>query len=587
MKRLFGIGLLGLLACGGADEPDLSQTCPGATATAAPARRVPSSKATLADGREAVIVHLKPGTTSAQALRGRGRVHKRWSALNAYATQVTPAERASLAKDPAVAHVEPDKVVRALGVTALAAPVSSGSVLEYTPGLKMVQAPEVWDANLDGVLDVGAHDGTGARVCIIDSGLDRRHPELKIPVVGGYDFVDGDEDYSDQSGGEWGGGHGTHVAGTIAAQLASGGDVGRGLNPGGVVGVAPGASLLIARVLDLEGSGNVSTVVDAVGWCVSQGADIISLSLGSEDPSVAEEEAFALARQAGVLTIAATGNSGADEPMGYPAGYPGVLAVGAVDDTRELAGFSQTGFELGVHEGLTAPGVGVLSTFIVGGSAEAYFQLGDAAVQEAATVEYSTRADHAGPLVDCGLGGSETSCKSVKCKGFVAYVERGGTLETRDENGELQGITFAMKVSNAIAQGAGAVIIGNNVPEEGPGSFTLGADAVEWPARVPVISLDTATGTALRDGHLGESVRLSFTESDYAVQSGTCMATPHVSGVAALVLSARPELTGCQLREVLYGGAADLGLPGFDSEYGHGLVQAKASLTVPAPENCE
>ena len=93
---------------------------------------------------------------------------------------MTPEERARLAADPDVERIEPDLEVRALGT-----PMTAGSVDEYTPALRLVQAPRVWDTNEDGVLDTGALTGAGIRVCIIDSGLNRRHPELRLPYAAG------------------------------------------------------------------------------------------------------------------------------------------------------------------------------------------------------------------------------------------------------------------------------------------------------------------------------------------------------------------------------------------------------------------
>ena len=106
----------------------------------------------------------------------------------------------------------------------LAAPVASGSTSEYTWGVKATQANAVWDANNDGVLDTGAPTGEGITVCVIDSGIDPQHAELKAAYALGKDFIDGDDNPEDKdAAGAWGGGHGTHVAGTIAAQLGSAG----------------------------------------------------------------------------------------------------------------------------------------------------------------------------------------------------------------------------------------------------------------------------------------------------------------------------------------------------------------------------
>ncbi|MET0405741.1 MAG: S8 family serine peptidase, partial [Cystobacter sp.] len=172
------------------------------------------------DDRQAVLVRYRSGVVrSASAAQHLGIfASAQYQLTPAVAARLTPQEITRLASDPHVERIEPDLELRALGQ-----PLSAGSIDEYTDALRLVQAPRVWDANEDGVLDRGAPTGMGIRVCVIDSGIDRRHPELALPYVDGHDFVDNDEDPSDESQGVRGLGHGTHVAGIIAAQLASGG----------------------------------------------------------------------------------------------------------------------------------------------------------------------------------------------------------------------------------------------------------------------------------------------------------------------------------------------------------------------------
>ncbi|MFY0580196.1 S8 family serine peptidase [Cystobacter fuscus] len=171
-----------------------------------------------------MLVRYRPGSRqSASVTRQLGvSVTAHYQLTPAVAARLTPQEIARLAADPSVERIEPDLELRALGQ-----PLSTGSVGEYTESLRLVQGPRVWDVNEDGVLDPGAPTGSGIRVCVIDSGIDRRHPELRLPYVDGHDFVDNDDDPSDESAGVRGLGHGTHVAGIIAAQLASGGTTGR------------------------------------------------------------------------------------------------------------------------------------------------------------------------------------------------------------------------------------------------------------------------------------------------------------------------------------------------------------------------
>jgi subtilisin family serine protease len=432
-----------------------------------------------------------------------------------------------------------------------------GSLGEYTWGLQKVGAPALWDTNNDGTIDSGAAVGSGVKVCIIDSGIDPRHPELQIPLKGGIDYVDNDNDPSDKTGTKWGQGHGTHVAGTIAAQLGRGGVVRPGMDGVGVVGVAPGVSLYMVRALGIEGSGKTSNVIKGLEWCRKNGMHIVSLSLGSDTANKSERTSFNKAYEAGLLIVASAGNDGPDVPVGFPAGYEGVIAVGAINPDNSIADFSQQGDDME----LVAPGVDVLSSVIQGSNIYSQVVV-DGVTHASAAVSFAPKGNITGPVVPCGLGDSKTSCIERPVGGFVAYVDRGG-------------IAFADKVKNVVAQGAKAVIIGNNdtAQPDDVGAFTLGAEG-KWP---PTASVSFNAGVAIKR-YPGRAANVQLLGYDYDLFSGTSMAVPHVTGAAALVWGKRPNLTNAQLRELLGTSALDLGAPGKDKAYGHGLVQPKAAL---------
>jgi serine protease len=589
MKRWVWLGLVGgLVACTEKNQPPVDvvepQACPGTAEASLP---VPVRAQALSDGMENVLISFKPRVSASakasadafatEVTRVGGQVKRRFPNLNTVAARVSPETRAALARNPDVLRVEPDRVVRAFGMPRLPSAAwlsgalnTRGSVGEYTPGLKMVQAPDVWDADGDGSINAGSAAGANIKVCVIDSGWDNRHPELQAAYLDGMDFVDDDSKAPDGIGDGpldrstnrdgvvvWGGGHGTHTAATIAAQLGTGGKVRPGQEAQGVAGVAPHVSLLIARVLDVSGSGTTSDVIAAVEWCQSKGAHIASLSLGATDENETEEAAFVKALQGGMLSIAATGNSG--KPLvSYPAAYPSVVAVGAVDFNGDWAEFSQYGTEVS----LVGPGVNVLSAAIVG--AAPYADVESAGTHYTSNpLEYSSISAYTGRLVDCGLGDSVASCgEGATCEGFVAYVDRGG------------GILFEEKARNAIKAGAKALIIGNNDAEEAEGNFTLNAPSPFW---VPTTSVSLQTSSTIRT-LFGKQVTVDVTGTDYLVQSGTSMATPHVAGVAALVWSARPDLTPAKVRDALEKSARDLGPTGRDEKFGFGLVQAADAL---------
>ena len=371
------------------------------------------------------------------------------------------------------------------------------------------------------------------------------------------------------------------MAGTIVAQLGLHGTVNpndKSLSPEGVVGVAPGASLYVARVLDTKGSGLTSDVVAAIDWCHNTvHAHIASLSLGSPDRDDAEAAVFQKSFEEGMISFAASGNGGDTATTSsrvYPAAYDSVVAVGAVDEASKHPSFSQGGPYLD----LVAPGVGIYSSFPQGRSPYANL-VSDGVFYNSSALDYVPFEEYEGTLVDCGLGKGLRSCTesaqsaSATCEGFVAYVDRGD-------------IKFTDKVKNVRSQGARAVVIGNNNPEDDQAlAFTLG-NAATWP---PVTAVPTTLVPTLKS-LVGKSVRVGIRGSDYALSTGTSMATPHAAGVAALVWSANPTLTPTQVVDILQKSAKHLDADGQtttgrNNVFGYGLVQAKAAVDLARAKN--
>ncbi len=261
-----------------------------------------------------------------------GRIKYSYRLIPSIAASLPQQAIEALQNNPSVVLVEPDVEAYALDAE-----------LDNTWGVRQIGAGTVHDAG-----DIGA----GVKVAVIDSGVNYNHADLAANYAGGYDFFNGDADPMDDNG------HGTHVAGTIAA-------VKNGL---GVVGAAPAARIYALKVLGSNGSGDFSDVIAALQWCVTNKIQVTNNSYGSSvDPGYQVETAFKNAYAAGVLSVAAAGNSGnslgTGDNVGYPAAYTCVIAVAASSSSNVRASFSSTGPDVE----LTAPGVSINSTLRSGG----------------------------------------------------------------------------------------------------------------------------------------------------------------------------------------------------------------------------
>ncbi|MFS0655431.1 S8 family serine peptidase [Bacillus sp. 179-C3.3 HS] len=183
--------------------------------------------------------------------------------------------------------------------------------------------------------------GKNVKVAILDTGI---FPHQDLKVAGGKSFVDYTSSYKDDKG------HGTHVAGTIAALN----------NDYGTVGVASGVKLYAVKVLDKEGEGDLYSLLRGIDWAITNKMDIINLSLGFEDHIPILRSAVDTAYKKGLLVVAASGNDGKRGSIGYPAAYDSVIAVSATTEKDTLASLSNTG--KGIE--FSAPGKDVISTYL-------------------------------------------------------------------------------------------------------------------------------------------------------------------------------------------------------------------------------
>lgn len=441
----------------------------------------------------------------------------------AAAISIPPQALAGLQRNPHIEFIEPDVARWPMAQTT-------------TWGITAVQASSV-----------NYNAASGLTVCIIDSGYSLGHEDLPsgAGVTASADPGTGDP-FTDGSH------HGTHVAGTIAALS----------NGVGVVGVVPGDEIKLHIVKVFGDSGTwaySSTLVAALDKCIEEGgANIVSMSLGGSFKSRTEQRAFSDAFNNGVLSVAAAGNDG-NTRKSYPASYDAVMSVAAVDSALTVADFSQQNDQVEV----AAPGVAVRSTVPMGQGSEESLLVGGSAY-EATAMQGSPAGSANAALFRCqavdGLG-SPGDCAGAS--GKVCLIERGA-------------ISFAEKVQECASNGGVAAIIYNNAPALFSGTLGGAASAIQS------VGVSGADGAVLQT-QLGQSATVTTDNGNYAYFDGTSMATPHVSGVAALVWSQDSACSNQDIRNALTGSALDLGAPGRDNAYGYGLVQAAQAV---AALNC-
>ena len=235
----------------------------------------------------------QPGPAEEALVRAAGgRIKYTYHLVSTIAATVPQAAIDGLRRNPNVTTIELDGEVHAIDAE-----------LDNTWGVKRIGSGAVHD---------GGNKGGGVWVAIIDSGIDYTHPDLGANFAGGHDFVNDDTDPMDDNG------HGTHVAGTVAAED----------NDVGVVGVAPEAQLYALKVLSASGSGSWSDIIAALQWAVDNGIQVTNNSYGSSlNPGGTVEAAFDNSAAAGVLHVAAAGNSGNPKARG-------IMWVGPPGTTR-------------------------------------------------------------------------------------------------------------------------------------------------------------------------------------------------------------------------------------------------------------
>ena len=250
----------------------------------------------------------------------------------------------ALSRNPAVKYAEPDEPVTATTADEYFprqyALQNTGQQFTNTAGTLAV-AGGTADADVDAVEAWGVTRGNGIKVAVLDSGVASDNVDITPKVVARANFTNGKT-------GEDNYGHGTHVAGIVAAAD----------NTVGVAGVCPDCTILDGKVLNDSGIGSSSSLANGINWAVNNGAKVINMSLGVR-ASRTLEAAVNNAWSKGVVLVAAAGN-GSNQAKIYPGAYPNVIAVAATDNTDAKASFSTYGAS---WVDVAAPGVNVYSTF--------------------------------------------------------------------------------------------------------------------------------------------------------------------------------------------------------------------------------
>jgi subtilisin family serine protease len=450
-----------------------------------------------------------------------------------------PAAIAALQANPAVAYAEPNWIYRAEAIP-------NDPRYSQLWGLGKINVAGAWNTTTG---------SAAVKVAVVDTGIATDHLDLSANVVPGFDFVQGDADPRDFNG------HGTHVAGTIGA---------RGNNGVGVTGVDWQVSLMPVRVLDASGSGSNANVAGGFAYACSHGAAVVNASLGGTGYSQAMRDTIGSAACANTLFVVAAGNEGVsdDSVPHYPCNYgsapdnlANVICVAATGQTDALAGFSNYGQSVD----LAAPGVNIPSTW------PAYDTIASEGFEDPFVdwtslvntgVPFGRSATHA----DGGFSATDSPAGSYapnsdtwlrRTTPMASLAGRTGCrllynlrLETQSQHDFFQvyGSADALDYSGSQWSGStnGAFVpVSTDMSRYDGGSF--------FPALRLVSDADGVTG----DGGYVDDLTLQCLKAsaeDYNTISGTSMATPHVSGVAALVKAAHPSYTVAQLKNAILTG---------------------------------
>lgn len=426
------------------------------------------------------------------------------TAYNGVALSIPGKQIDRLLESADVAGVWEDAAVRASATPTAATAAQTPA----TPATPTADTPA--DASADWVRRLHAEGvtGEGIKVAVLDTGIDYHHPALKDVYRGGYDFVDDDGDPMETTYADWKASgraekdlngntyytrHGSHVAGIIAGEPVAGADA---------MGIAPGADLYAYRVLGPYGGGSTSNILAGMDRAMKDGADVVNMSLGANinNPHSPLSVAADNLMLAGVTTVLAAGNSGDGGAfsLGSPAASPLAITVGANDSPVTVATLKAAVGSGAADLRLLAQPFGDRVTPLVGSTTD---------------------------LVDVGRGLSADYTGKV-VTGKVVLMRRG---DSALEN----------KITLAKSKGAVAVLLANNLADEGFIPYYLG----EGLNFVPTFSLSMAAGAALADQLAAGATQVTLSDLGTTTFGGGLLASFSSRGPAKLTNDIKPEIT--------------------------------------------
>lgn len=256
-----------------------------------------------------------------------GVVIKPLPVINALAVHLPPEAAEAISKTAGVLRIDDDVIINAV---AKPKPSQPNEVLPW--GVDRINADLVWTTTT----------GLAVKVGILDTGIDLSHPDLQTNIKGNVNTINPLKSGNDDNG------HGTHVAGTVAAVD----------NTIGAIGVGPKIYLYAIKALDRTGSGWLSDIIEGLQWCINNRMQVVNMSLGTYSEVQSFHDAVTAVYNAGIVLVAAAGNDGVLTPL-YPAAYNEAIAVAASDINNQIPSWSNWG----PHIDLTAPGVNIYSTY--------------------------------------------------------------------------------------------------------------------------------------------------------------------------------------------------------------------------------